>query len=371
MRARAAMRSLTGLVLIAFAVGVVVLQTCATLPAFPVAIAMAGACALVWVVAHPPGTPALAALRAVLACAAACLLGFGYAAWRAESRLAQELPSAWEGEDIAIVGVVDDLPAVSPQGVRFAFAVERVLTPRAAVPPRISLAWIVRSQFGATAEAVPAIRAGERWRMTVRLKRPHGNVNPGGFDLEAWLLQHAFRATGYVQARATNERVDAFGGRARDHVQRVRERVRDRIERVLQGAPYAGVVVALAIGDQRAIPEAQWTVFNRTGISHLVSISGLHVTVFAAFAGGLAFALARRSARLTSWLPARKLAAAVGRRGRHRVRPPRRRGDSRAAHAGDGGDRRRRACGSAAPEPPPSSGSGRWPACCCGTRGRR
>ena len=168
MRVRAAMRSPTGLVLIAFAVGVVVLQTCATLPAFPVAIAMAGACALIWAVAHPPGTPAHAAMRAMLACAAACLLGFGYAAWRAESRLAQELPSAWEGEDIAIVGVVDDLPAVSPQGVRFAFAVERVLTPRAAVPPRISLAWIGRSQFGADAEAVPAIRAGERWRLTVR-----------------------------------------------------------------------------------------------------------------------------------------------------------------------------------------------------------
>ncbi len=82
--------------------------------------------------------------------------------------------------------------------------------------------------------------------------------------------------------------------------------------RALADAPYAGVIVALAIGDQRAIPEAQWTVFNRTGISHLVSISGLHVTVFAAFAGGLAFALARRSARLTSRIPARRIAAIVG-----------------------------------------------------------
>ena len=74
------------------------------------------------------------------------------------------------------------------------------------------------------------------------------------------------------------------------------------------------MIVALAIGDQRAIAEAHWTVFNRTGIAHLVSISGLHVTVFAAFAGGLAFLLARRSVALTSRLPARKLAA-VGRHG--------------------------------------------------------
>ena len=137
-------------------------------------------------------------------------------------------------------------------------------------------------------------------------------MNLGGFDLEAWLLQHAFRATGYVQPRRRTNASTRSAGARRDHVQRARERVRDRIERALHGAPYAGVVVALAIGDQRAIPESQWTVFNRTGIAHLVSISGLHVTVFAAFAGALAFALARRSARLTSRLPARKLAAAAG-----------------------------------------------------------
>ena len=95
-------------------------------------------------------------------------------------------------------------------------------------------------------------------------------------------------------------------------MQRARERIRERIVAALPGARYAGVIVALAIGDQRAIPEEQWTVFNRTGISHLVSISGLHVTVFAAFAGGIAYALARRSTRLTARIPARKLAAAVG-----------------------------------------------------------
>ena len=100
-----------------------------------------------------------------------------------------------------------------------------------------------------------------------------------------------------------NARSDLFAGRPGDYVQRARERVRQRIVAALGEAPYAGVIVALAIGDQRAVPEAQWTVFNRTGVSHLVSISGLHVTVFAAFAGGLAYALARRSARLTARLP--------------------------------------------------------------------
>src|SRR6185312_16231502 len=57
---------------------------------------------------------------------------------------------------------------------------------------------------------------------------------------------------------------------------------------------------------------AQWAVFNKTGITHLVSISGLHVTVFASLAGALALVVARRSTTLTLRIPARKAAALVG-----------------------------------------------------------
>ena len=72
---------------------------------------------------------------------ASALGGFGYAAWRAEIRLADALPEAWEGVDVALVGVVDDLPDRAAHGVRFALSVERVETPGAVVPRRVSLAW--------------------------------------------------------------------------------------------------------------------------------------------------------------------------------------------------------------------------------------
>lgn len=246
----------------------------------------------------------------VLILSGAALLGYGYAAWRAETRLADELPHAWEGEDIRVVGIVDDLPQGSARGTRFAFAVERSLTPRAIVPKRISLAWHApRQSDGLT--ALPSVRAGERWSLTVRLKRPHGTVNPGGFDLEAWLLERNLRATGYVRGDDA-QRINAFVGRPRDYIQRARERLRDRILLALSDAPYAGVIGALVIGDQRAIPDAQWTVFNRTGITHLVSISGLHVTVFATIAGVLAFAFVRRSVFITSACPAQKIGVSCG-----------------------------------------------------------
>ncbi|MFO1324959.1 MAG: DNA internalization-related competence protein ComEC/Rec2 [Burkholderiales bacterium] len=298
------MASLLGLALIAFACGVCALQAAAALPAHPAAMATAGAAALVVALRRAAG-----AVRVVSTVAAAFIFGYGIAAWRADVRLADSLPREWEGEDLRIVGVVDDLPAQSERGVRFAFAVERVRNERARIPSRLSLAW-----YGSWSgdDDAPVVRAGERWELTARLKRPHGTVNPGGFDLEAWLLQQGLRATGYVNGAADNVRRDAFAGRVRDYVHRARERVRERIVGALPDARHAGVIVALAIGDQRAVTEAQWTVFNRTGIGHLVSISGLHVTVFAAFAGGLAYALARRSVRLTSRVPARRMAAGVG-----------------------------------------------------------
>ena len=109
-----------------------------------------------------------------------------------------------------------------------------------------------------------------------------------------------------------NRRLDAFAGRAEDHVARAREAIRDRILRALENRPYAGVIAALAIGDERAIPSAQWLLFNRTGIGHLISISGLHVTFFATLIGALVFWAWKRSHALTLRLPARKAAAIAG-----------------------------------------------------------
>ena len=306
------------LALAGFALGVIGHLTLAHLPSLPAAIAAvsAGVLAGCMVVLHMPrarfaATSVFQAMLLATVAAAAGGTGLGYASWRAQVRLADELPVAWEGVDVAIVGVVDDLPQTGDRGTRFAFAVERSETPGAVVPSRLSLGWYAPANADDDAPA-PAVHAGERWRLVVRLKRPHGTVNPAGFDLEAWLLEHNLRATGSVVASAPSERIDPFAGRFDDYVQRAREAVRARIQAALPGAPYAGVLVALAIGDQRAIPEVQWLVFNRTGVSHLISISGLHVTAFAALAGAGVLALVRRVPAITTRLPARKVAVALG-----------------------------------------------------------
>ena len=118
--------------------------------------------------------PLRPAVMMLLAIAATLAAGFGYAAWRAHNRLAEELPRAWEGEDIEILGVVDDLPAASAQGTRFAFAVERVRTPRAVVPSSLSLAWFAPLRPAFPDEEVPVVHAGERW------------VPDGAVEASAW-----------------------------------------------------------------------------------------------------------------------------------------------------------------------------------------
>ncbi len=119
---------------------------------------------------------------------------------------------ALEGRDIELTGVVAGLPQALERGVRFEFDVEQAA---AGVPPHISLAWY-RGRDDADDEASPLVpvRAGERWRFTVRLKRPHGNLNPHGFDYEAWLFERGIRATGYVrpQSAAAHRRASLAAG---------------------------------------------------------------------------------------------------------------------------------------------------------------
>lgn len=238
--------------------------------------------------------------------------GFVWAATLAQWRLADALPAASEGRDITVIGVVAGLPQPYERSVRFEFDIEQVLTAGAIAPARVVLSWWGEPQRGGAAGVLPRVSAGERWQFVVRLKRPHGFANPNGFDYEAFLLERGIRATGYIRPRSDARRLQPLVDTPAYWIERVRERLRERIHAVLGEAPTAGVVAALAMGDQRAIPPEQWQVYTRTGVNHLMSISGLHVTMLSGLAFMLVNALWRRSARLTLALPAVKAAAVAG-----------------------------------------------------------
>jgi len=282
---------------LAFAAGAAALQLQAELPA------------MAWVGLLPVCVAAIW-FRPRFAAVPAFVIGFLWAAAMAHVRMADWLAPELEGRDLEVVGVVSSLPAIGERAVRFEFEVESAAGV-GRLPKKLLLAWH-RSPWAEEGAALAAqtVHPGERWLFTVRLRRPHGHVNPYGFDYEAWLLERGVGATGYVRLKGEQRRLGSRNSFF-DRVEKARESVRDRFHAQLGATPAAGILAALAVGDQRAISAEEWRLFNRTGVTHLMSISGLHVTLVSGLAAWLVAFGWRRVPEATLRLPARKAAAAA------------------------------------------------------------
>ena len=264
-------------------------------------------------------------LLAALVCGA--LAGAGLAGWRAVVYAGGALDPVIEGRDLQVTGVVSQMPQRNDTGTRFQLDVEsaRWAGAREGVPPvvpsRIALGWYGENTglWGRAPEgravssaAVGALHAGERWRFTVRLRAPHGNVNPHGFDSELWLWEQGVHANGYVRTGSRDAAPVHVANTWRHPIERARESVRDAVFERVADRRQAGVIAALVTGDQRAIDRAGWDVFRATGVAHLMSISGLHITMFAWLAAHIVGALWRRSGRAMLRLPAPQAALLGG-----------------------------------------------------------
>ncbi|SNS29541.1 competence protein ComEC [Noviherbaspirillum humi] len=304
---------------IGLTMGVFLLQRQARLPTLSEACLLAAAFLLLFILSGFLGKKRRWA-GAVCRLLAGLVFGFAWAAGLAQWRLSEGLPLDVEGKDVRVTGIVSSLPFRFEDGIRFNFRVEAVQAGAdpSLLPKNLALAWYGGFR-GRPGEAVPHLKPGERWQLTVRLRRPHGNANPDGFDYEAWMLEQGQRAVGYVRpssATSPNRRHDDFVAGFGTLVERSRGWLRDRIEHALEGKRYAPVIVALVIGDQRGLDGDDWKLFTRSGIGHLISISGLHITMVAGMAAAFAAALWRRSfftrASLPLLLPAQSVAALAG-----------------------------------------------------------
>ena len=227
-------------------------------------------------------------------------LGVCLSAWRAHALLDQSLPSSLEGIDLRIEGQVVDLPIRTERGWRFSFAPRQwpMMTgvDAARLPALLQLSTYAD-------DFAPA--AGEAWSLTVRLRRPHGVQNPGGFDYEAHLFARGVRAVGYVRAEPAPVRL-TIGKQL--PVLAVRAALGERIRHDLSAHALRHFVVAFANGDDSGISEAQWEVLRRTGTAHLIAISGMNI----GFVAGLAFLVTSFGWRLWPRLCLRVPAPKVG-----------------------------------------------------------
>ncbi len=231
------------------------------------------------------------------------ICGFLWALLRAGWALNPALPIALEGQDLSLIGTVASIPTRDTRRIRFDFLpAQWVIDEHSSPipwsgPKRLRLSWY---------QYPPTLHPGERWQLTVRLKRPHGFSNPGGFDYEGWLFRQGVGATGYVRGKANNRRIGLSQGWL---VARTRARLAAAIDKAIGDTPFRGMLKGLALGMRQELDNNQWETLRRTGTNHLMAISGLHIGLVAAFAFVVGGMLWRASGRLMLRLPAPRFAA--------------------------------------------------------------
>jgi len=309
---------------VGFVLGIFLLQQQADLMSLPVLGAIILLAVLLFLLRWRLTAPLI---REIFCLTGSSLAGWCWASLIAITGMAQPLAPELEERDLTLTGVVTSLPANAEYGVRFQFQIEQVLTPGVAIgrlPKKILLNWYSNTADDANiTQSIPAVQPGERWQFNVRLKRPHGLANPCGFDYEVWMLEQGLGATGSIRSRPLdtasgydNHRINRFVVSINNAVERLRGKLRDHIQKSLAGQTYAPIIVALVIGDQNGISAQDWRVFSRTGVSHLIAISGLHISMLAGLASGLLLFGWRHSFwtgyALPLWLPAQKVAGLTG-----------------------------------------------------------
>jgi competence protein ComEC len=224
------------------------------------------------------------------------VMGVLWAVVFAMLRLADQLPEAQEGIDLAVSGYIADLPEQDERRTRFDFIVQ---SSAQKLPRLLRLNWYYPEQ---------PIKAGQQWLFTVKLKRPHGSYNPGGFDYERWLFTEGIAATGYI--RPSPKPVLLGVSSAWLHISMWRQIIIDRLSVVASDCSHLGLIKALTIGDGSSISQHEWEVFRKTGTTHLVVISGSHVGLIAGLVYVLVLKLWARTG-LLSYSPQRIAALAA------------------------------------------------------------
>lgn len=229
--------------------------------------------------------PASARVIWLFACAAA---GLAYGSAWVQHRLADALDSSNEDKVTRVVLRIAELPRLEPESR--IFVAEVLDSIPEGVPRRIQVRWNSGKYSGpygtrraSASDTFPELIPGQVWRMALILRNPHGSRNPHGFDYEGHVFAQGIRATGTVRGTPVLLRDDGWASISVG-AQRARHYVREAMLPYIHDLRWGAVLLALAIGDQASVAASDWLTFNRAGLTHLVSISGSHVTLIAVLA---------------------------------------------------------------------------------------
>lgn len=236
----------------------------------------------------------------------ALLIGVSWGIFAGHQLIAMQLDETLVGNNLIVTGVITDLPEKNNQRLRFSMNIRSATDSRGNeldrknFPRKIQLSWY--QGYGKKTSPLPELTVGEVWQLTVRLKRPRGFANPAGFDYHAWLLRQGVGAIGYVVQSKTNTLIEQYSAAVgwREWIDYQRQQLQRWIL-ARSHSPERGILVALLVGDSAHVEKAQWNRMQKTGTSHLIAISGLHVGFLALF--GFYFGLAIGKCIQSVWRP--------------------------------------------------------------------
>lgn len=219
--------------------------------------------------------------------ALACLLwGVTYGVFWGHYTLSYQLPDEFNPVELVLKGEVVGLPRVGDNYTQFYFKVlpEGSLSLPSSESLATTLKKIRLNWYGPSKNILP----GQVWSLRVKLRRPRGTVNPGGFDYQAWLLRQSISATGYVRSSSDNELLST-----QNSLSALRFKVRGAILKLPATDEVKSLIIALTVGDRSMITSELWDNLALAGVVHLMVISGMHIGIIAFFFYVLGAGIAR------------------------------------------------------------------------------
>lgn len=231
-------------------------------------------------------------------------VGLFWANCHAHYQLAHQLPASLEKQSITVIGTILGSVKQHALGQKFDFIIsqwpEAIKAQYSTLPRKIRLSWYRQQNQ-------PNIIAPEQvWQLEVRLKRPHGLANPGGFDNEKHLFSQRIHAMGYVTKGNNHLLQQPHHGYTH-----WRAKLIERLHTLLNHQQAGDKVLALLTGERNQLSQQDYHILTATGTNHLLAISGLHVGFIAGLFYWLVNAAWRLSARACLRCPAQKAAAAA------------------------------------------------------------
>lgn len=219
--------------------------------------------------------------------ALACLLwGMTYGVFWGHYTLSYQLPEELNPVELVLKGEVVGLPRAGDNYSQFYFKVlpEDPLSLPSSESLATTLKKIRLNWYGPSKNILP----GQVWSLRVKLRRPRGTVNPGGFDYQAWLLRQGVSATGYVRSSSDNELLST-----QNSLSALRFKVREAILKLPATDEVKSLIIALTVGDRSMITSELWDNLALAGVVHLMVISGMHIGIIAFFFYVLGSGIAR------------------------------------------------------------------------------